>query len=214
MPLEKALHRALNSFFLNTQRCKFAWVALHNSSSSNTLSCRERCKFISHRDGLYHALKCWLALMKQKPSESHEVHYITPFQTFWHEPLTFQRLFKSSSTHWHELVHATLTVCLQTGKHTNTSSECSWNHQLSGHKCVMHNRGGYTQELVKRPQQCTAVIVNTLCCNMFVGSQTDRFKVWYDAQDSSCIWPLQLSATVMDLKTWCCKNLPNGDGTQ
>lgn len=43
--------------------------------------------------------------MKQKPSELHEVHYIAPFQTFWHEPLTFQRLFKSASTSWHKLAH-------------------------------------------------------------------------------------------------------------
>lgn len=171
MPLERTLHRALNSFFfLNTQRCKFAWGALHNSSSSNMLSCRERCKFISHRDGLYCALKCLLALMKQKPSESHELHYIAPFLTLWHEPLTFQKLFKSASTPWHKLMHATLFVRAQTGKHTNISSECSRNHQLSGHKSVTHSRGGYTQELVKRPQQCTAVIVNILCCNMLVDS--------------------------------------------
>lgn len=169
MPLERALHRALNSLFLSTQRCMFAWVALH--SSSNVLSCRERCKFISHRAGLYCALKCLLALTKQKPSESHELHYTAPFLTLWHEPLTFQRLFKSASNPWHKLMHATLTVCLQTGKHTNTSSECSWNHQLSRHKCVIHSRGGCTQELVKRSQQCTAVTVNTLCCNMLVDSQ-------------------------------------------
>lgn len=127
---------------------------------------------------------------KKKPSESRKLHYIAPFLTLWHEPLTFQRQFKPASTPWRKLVHATLIVCLQTGKHTNTSSECSWNHQLSGHKCVMHNRGGYTQELVKWPQQCTAVIVNILCCNMLVDSQTVRFKVMYNAQDSSSIWTL------------------------
>lgn len=214
MPLERTLHRALNSFFfLDSQRCMFAWVALHNSSSCNELSRRETCKFISHRDGLCCALKCLLALMKQKPSESHELHYTAPFLTLRHEPLTFQRSFKWASTPRHKEMHATLIMCLQTGKHTNTSSECSWNHQLSRHKSVMHNRGGYTQELVKRSQHCTAVIVNILCCNMLVDSQTVRFKVLYKAQDSSCIWPLQLSATVMDLKA-CCKNLPNGDDTQ
>lgn len=148
---------------------------------------------------------------KKKPSESCELHYTAPFLTLWHEPLTFQRQFKPASTPWHKLVHATLIVCWQTGKHTNTFSECSWNHQLSGHKWVMHNRGGYTQELVKWPQQCAAVIVNTLCCNMLVDSQTVTFKVLYNAQDSSCVWTLQCHSNGLEsvllqelAKGWWC----------
>lgn len=87
MPLVRAGHSALNSFFLKTHRCKFAWVALHNGGSSNVL--------LLWRKMQLHFPGGWVALCSKTLAGSDEM---TTFwvawialccTTLWHQHLTF-----------------------------------------------------------------------------------------------------------------------------
>lgn len=73
MPLVRAGHSALNSFFfLKTQSGKFAWVALHNSSSSNVL--------LLQRQMQIHLPGGWVALCSKTLAGSDET---TAFRVAW-----------------------------------------------------------------------------------------------------------------------------------